>query len=49
LLAFECDWIEFFSYRLADVNGFAFIVDKIISIQFKNHLLDDIKKNKFLS
>jgi len=40
--------VKFFSYRLTDVNAFDFVVDKIIYIQSKNHLLDDIKKWKFL-
>jgi len=40
--------VKFFSYRLADVNGFDYVVAKIIYIHSKNHLLDDIKKRKFL-
>jgi hypothetical protein len=39
--------VKFFSYRITDVNGFDFIVYKIIYIHSKNHLLDDIKKRKF--
>jgi len=39
--------VKFFSYRITDVNAFDFIVYKIIYIHSKNHLLDDIKKEKF--
>jgi len=39
--------VKFFSYRITDVNAFDFIDHKIIYIQSKNHLLDDIKKGTF--